>query len=71
MNVLLWVLGLGSTVAAIWFFRQYSVQPSENHGFGNMLLAIVFAVVACICAFIFFYKKTRDEADQDISITKF
>jgi hypothetical protein len=71
MNVVLWVVGLAATGGAIYFFNLYSKQTSENEGFHNILIAIALAVVACICAFVFFYKKTREAADQDISITKF
>lgn len=72
MNVLLWVVGLASTVFAIWQFNEYSNQPSEVQGFWpHMVLAMAGAAVACACAFVYFYKKTKDAADQDISITKF
>ena len=71
MNVLLWVVGLAATGFAIWQFSIYSSQPSENEGFTHMMLAIVGIIIACVCAFVFFYKKTREAADQDISITKF
>jgi hypothetical protein len=72
MNVLLWAVGLISTGIAIWQFSEYSRQPSENAGFWpHMWLALIFAGVACVCAFIFFFKKFRSDADQDISITKF
>ena len=71
MNVLLWVVGLAATGAAIYFFNEYSKQTSESQGFQNMVIAIVCLGIACVCAFVFFYKKTKEEADQDISITKF
>ena len=72
MNALLWVVGLASTIVAIWQFSAYAAQPNENEGFWpHMVLALIFAAVACVCAFIFFYKKFHAEADQDISITKF
>ena len=71
MNVLLWVVGLISTGGAIWSFMKYNAQKSENAGFSWMMMAIVFAVIACACAFVFFFRKFRADADQDISITKF
>ena len=71
MNVVLWIVGLAATGGAIYFFDMYAKQPSENTGFSNMVIALVCVGVACVCAFVFFYKKTRDAADQDISITKF
>lgn len=72
MNLLLGLIGLVSAVFAVWQFNEYSKQTSESQGFWpHMVLCIVGIAIACICAFVFFYKKTRDEADQDISITKF
>lgn len=71
MNAVLWVVGLISTGAAIYCFWQYRGQPSENAGFTWMMLSIVFAVLACACAGYYFFKKFREDADQDISITKF
>lgn len=71
MNVLLWVVGLAATAFALWSFNQYAKHPTENEGFNYMVMAIVGIIVACVCAFIFFYKKTKEAADQDISITKF
>jgi chromate transport protein ChrA len=71
MNALLWVVGLAATAVAIWQFSIYSAHSSENEGFAHMIYAIVAIIIACVCAFVFFYKKTKDAADQDISITKF
>ena len=71
MNVLLWVVGLIATCGAIYSFVQYSSQKTENEGFHWMWITIACAVVACICAFVYFFKKFRADADQDISITKF
>ena len=71
MNALLWGVAIVATVAAIYFFDHYTKQPSENAGFSNMIYAIVCLAVACVCAFVWFYKRTKEQADQDISITKF
>ncbi len=71
MNVVLWIVGLAATGGAIYFFDHYARQPSENQGFSNMIIALVCVGVACVCAFVWFYKRTKEEADQDISITKF
>jgi flagellar basal body-associated protein FliL len=71
MNVVLWVVGIAASAGAIYFFDHYAKQPSENTGFSNMIYAIICVAVACVCAFIWFYKKTKEQADQDISITKF
>jgi hypothetical protein len=72
MNALLWVVGLVSMILAIWQFSAYAQQPNENEGFWpHMVLALLFFALACVCAFVLFFKKFRADADQDISITKF
>jgi drug/metabolite transporter (DMT)-like permease len=71
MNVLLWVVGIGATAIALWQFWEYRSQPSGLGFWPHMVMAIVFATIACVCAFVFFYRKRVEEADQDISITKF
>ena len=71
MNVVLWLVGIAASAGAIFCFWQYKHQPSENTGFQWMIYAIVLVVVACVCAFAWFFRKRQDDADQDISITKF
>jgi hypothetical protein len=72
MNALLWVVALASAITAIWQFSEYAGRSNENEGFWpHMVLALVFFGVACLCAFVIFFKKFRADADQDISITKF
>lgn len=71
MNLLLGLIAVLSTVFAVYEFNEYSKHTSESQGFTHMVLCIVGIIVACICAFVYFYKRTKAEADQDISITKF
>jgi hypothetical protein len=71
MNVVLWLVGIAASVGAIFCFLQYKNQPSENTGFSWMIYSIILVVVACACAFAWFFRKRQDDADQDISITKF
>lgn len=72
MNVALWVIGVASAVFAIYQFNEYSKQSSESAGFWpHMVFALAGIAVFCVCAFVAFYRKTRADADQDISITKF
>jgi type VI protein secretion system component VasK len=70
MNVLLWVIGLAASAAAIWQFWEFKQQQYDDI-WPHLVLTGVFAGVACVCAGIFFFKKFKEEGDQDISITKF
>jgi glucan phosphoethanolaminetransferase (alkaline phosphatase superfamily) len=71
MNAVLWVVGIAASIGAIVCFWEYKQQPSENEGFSWMIYSIICVLIACACAFVWFFRKSRDEADQDISITKF
>lgn len=71
MQALLWVVGLASAGFAVYQFNEYTKHTSESAGFSHMIMAIAGIVVFCVCAFVIFYKKFHQDADQDISITKF
>ena len=71
MNKLLLLLGLVGLFSGSWFVYKYlypSVLPAAK---SDLVLGGVFLVVALVCFAIFFFKKFREEGDQDISITKF
>jgi len=71
MNKLLLLLGVIGIVAGGIFMVKFVNQPGGSADKSNLILAAVFFVVALICFAVFFFKKFRSEADQDISITKF
>ena len=70
MNKLLLLLGVIGIVAGGIFMVKFVQQGQSNDKF-NLILAAVFFVVALVCFAVYFFKKFRSEADQDISITKF
>ena len=70
MNKLLLLLGVIGIGAGGYFMVKFVQQGQSNDKF-NLILAAVCFVVALVCFAIFFFKKFRSEADQDISITKF
>ena len=74
MNKLLLLLGVIGIVGGGIYIAKFVNQspiPGQSSDKTNLILAAVFFVVALICFAIFFFKRFRAEADQDISITKF
>jgi hypothetical protein len=74
MNKLLLLLGVIGIVGGGIYIAKFVNQtqiPNTPSDKTNLILAAVFFVVALICFAIFFFKRFRAEADQDISITKF
>ena len=71
MNKLLLLLGVIGIGAGGYFMVKFVNQPGGSADKANLILAAVFFVVALVCFAIFFFKRFRSEADQDISITKF
>jgi hypothetical protein len=69
-NVLLLVgvVGLGT---GAWFLYQYMYTTQVATDRTDLVLGGVFLLVALACFAVFFFKKFREEGEQDISITKF
>jgi hypothetical protein len=70
MKHLLWVVGLIALVPALIYFNKFYQLP-PGQGRENLVIAGVFFAVSLICLAIFFFKRFREEGEQDISITKF
>jgi hypothetical protein len=72
MNKLLLLLGLVGLGFGSWFVYRYLYpSPSVPAAKSDLVAGGVFLVVALVCFAVFFFKKFREEGDQDISITKF
>ncbi|HEY7911768.1 MAG TPA: hypothetical protein VIG62_07635 [Blastocatellia bacterium] len=69
MKNLLLVIGLIALIPAIYFLTQ-SLNATEG-GTTDLLISVVLFVVSLACFAIYFFKKFREEGDQEISITKF
>ncbi len=69
MKYLLLVIGLIALIPAIYFLTQ-SLNNAEG-GTTNLLIAVILFVVSLASFAIYFFKKFREEGDQEISITKF
>ena len=74
MNKLLLLLGVIGIVGGGYYITKFVNQPTiagQASSKTDLIIAAVFFVVALICFAIFFFKRFRAEADQDISITKY
>lgn len=69
MKNLLLVVGLVALIPAIYFLTQ-SLNNAET-GSSNLLIAVILFVISLASFAIYFFKKFRDDGDQEISITKF
>ena len=70
MKHLLWVVGLVALGPALYFFKLF-VESRENENTHYAIYAAICFVIALIFLGVFFFKKFREEGQQDISITKF
>ncbi len=68
LDVVYWVVGILSSLCALYFFIQFlkSKGPEGNKSF--LWYAIGLAVVACICALLYFVRHVNKE--EEIHITQ-
>ncbi len=68
LDVVYWVVGILSSLGALYFFVQFlqSKGPEGNKSF--LWYAIGLAVVACICALLYFVRHVNKE--EEIHITQ-
>jgi hypothetical protein len=69
MKAILLVVGVIGLGLGCWFIYQYMYEMSGGRNpliYGGVALG-----VALVCFAIFFFKRFREEGEQDISITKF
>ena len=72
MKNLLLVVGVIGLVPGAWYIYQYMYAAvAADAKKTDLILGGVFFLVALVCFAIFFFKKFREEGEQDISITKF
>jgi len=70
MKHMLWVVGLAALIPAYIFFEKFNDNP-PGQGRSNLLISVVFLIVALIFLGIFFFRQFRAESSEEISITKF
>ncbi len=68
LDVVYWIVGILSSLGALYYFVQFlqSKGPEGNKSF--LWYAIGLAVVACICALLFFVRHVNKE--EEIHITQ-
>jgi hypothetical protein len=68
MRHLLWVIGLIALAAFAWFLYRYMYHGGNNN---DLIVGGISGGIALVCFAIFFFIRIRQEADEEISITKF
>ena len=71
MKSLLLLVGVAGLGTGAWFLYKYLYQRVNAPERTNLVLGGAFLLVALVCFAVFFFKKFREEGEQDISITKF
>lgn len=68
LDVVYWVVGIACSAGALWFFIKFlrSTGPEGDKHF--LFYAIGLAVVACICALLYFVRHVNKE--EEIHITQ-
>jgi hypothetical protein len=70
MKHILWLAGLVALIPALYFFNLF-YQSAENENVHYLAYAGGCFLIALVFFAIFFFRKFREEGQQDISITKF
>lgn len=71
MNKLLLLVGILTLVGGAVFLYLYINQHDSTTERTNLILGGALSAIALICFAIYFFKKFKEEGDQEISITKF
>jgi hypothetical protein len=68
MKHLLWVVGVAAAIPAFIFGSKFFGGSGHR---SDLMLCVVFGVIALGLFGIFFFIRFREEGSQDVSITKF
>lgn len=68
MDVLYGAVGILAAGGAIYYFIKFLNVPPNSNDRGSLWIAIGAAVVACICALLFFLRHMNQE--EEIHITE-
>ena len=71
MKAILLVVGVLGLGVGCWFIYQYMYPADIGGGRNPLIYGGLSLAVALVCFAIFFFKRFREEGEQDISITKF
>ena len=68
LDVVYWVVGILSSLGALYFFVKFLNSPGHEGNKSYLWYAIGLAVVACICALLYFVRHVNKE--EEIHITQ-
>jgi hypothetical protein len=68
LDVVYWVVGIACSAGALYFFIEFLRSPGPYGNKSYLWYAIGLAVVACICALLYFVRHVNKE--EEIHITQ-
>jgi hypothetical protein len=68
LDIVYWVVGLIAGVGAIYYFVKFLNSPGVEGNKSYLWMAIGAAVVACVCALLYFLRHVNKE--EEIHITE-
>ena len=68
LDVVYWVVGILSSLGALYFFVQFLQSKGPEGNKSYLWYALGLAVVACICALLYFVRHVNKE--EEIHITQ-
>jgi ribose/xylose/arabinose/galactoside ABC-type transport system permease subunit len=68
LDIVYWVVGLLASVGAIYYFVRFLTSRGPEGNTTYLWIAIAAAVVACVCALLYFLRHVNKE--EEIHITE-
>lgn len=68
LDVVYWIVGILCSLGALWYFIKFLRSPGASGDKHLLFYAIGLAVVACICALLYFLRHVNKE--EEIHITQ-
>ena len=67
LDIVYWVVGILASVGAIYYFIKFLNSPGTEGNKNYLWTAIGAAVVACICALLYFVRHVNKEEEFHIT----
>jgi Co/Zn/Cd efflux system component len=67
MDILYWVVGIIAAIGAVYYFIRFLNVPPNSNDKGSLWIAIGAALVACVCALLFFLRHVNKEEEFHIT----
>lgn len=68
LDIVYWVVGIIASIGAIYYFVKFLNSPGTEGNKSFLWIAIAAAVVACVCALMYFLRHVNKE--EEIHITE-